>query len=149
MDITHAFVSGIEDDSDASLVRPSNWNAEHVFATTGAFIVGWDGGETVLRAGKAVDVPVVYTGTITGWTLYPDVSGSAVVDIATDTYAGYPSFTSIVASAPPTLTSAAKAQSSTLTGWTIAVTAGDILRFTLSSASTVTRLLCVVAYSRP
>jgi len=149
MDITHAFVSEIADDSDASLVRPSDWNEGHVFTTTGAFIVGWDGGGVALKSNKAVDVPIVYTGTITGWTLYPDVSGSAVVDIATDTYAGYPTFTSIVASAPPTLTSAAKATSSTLTGWTIAATAGDILRFTLSSASDVTRLLCVISYTRP
>jgi hypothetical protein len=81
--------------------------------------------------------------------MLPDQSGSAVVDIATDTYAGYPTFTSIVAAAPPTLATATKATDSTLTGWTIAVTAGDLLRFTLSSASTVTRLLCVVAYSRP
>lgn len=30
-DITHEFVSGISDGGDASLVRPSNWNANHAF----------------------------------------------------------------------------------------------------------------------
>lgn len=29
MGITHTFVSTVEDGSDASLVRPSNWNAAH------------------------------------------------------------------------------------------------------------------------
>ena len=117
--------------------------------TSGQFIAGWDGGGSALTAGGAVDIVAPFTGTLTSWTMLPDVSGSAVVGIGTDTYAGYPTFTSIVASDAPTLTSATKATGSALTGWTTAVTAGDILRFTLSSASTVTRLLCVVAYSRP
>jgi hypothetical protein len=117
--------------------------------TVGQFIAGWDGGGSALTAGKAVDIVAPFTGTITSWTLLADVSGSAVVDVATDTYADYPTSSSIVASDAPTLASAAKATGSALTGWTAAVTAGDILRFTLSSASTVTRLLCVVAYSRP
>ena len=30
--ITHAFVSGIADGVDTTLVRPSNWNANHVLA---------------------------------------------------------------------------------------------------------------------
>lgn len=30
--ITHAFVSGIADGVDTTLVRPSNWNANHVIA---------------------------------------------------------------------------------------------------------------------
>lgn len=29
---THAFVSGISDGADATLVRPSNWNADHALA---------------------------------------------------------------------------------------------------------------------
>lgn len=30
--ITHAFVSAVEDSADETLIRPSNWNAEHVIA---------------------------------------------------------------------------------------------------------------------
>ena len=30
--ITHTFVSGVADGGDASLVRPSNWNATHTFS---------------------------------------------------------------------------------------------------------------------
>ena len=32
MGIKHAFVSAIADGADATLVRPSDWNAEHVLA---------------------------------------------------------------------------------------------------------------------
>jgi hypothetical protein len=32
-DVTHPFVSGIADGGDATLVRPSNWNAAHVWPT--------------------------------------------------------------------------------------------------------------------
>jgi hypothetical protein len=34
MAITHPFVSGIADGADASLVRPSNWNAAHAGTAT-------------------------------------------------------------------------------------------------------------------
>jgi hypothetical protein len=44
----------------------------------------------------------------------------------------------ITASAKPTLTAAQNAYSTTLTGWTTAVTAGDILGFNLDSSSTIT-----------
>ena len=32
-DIVHPFVSGIADGGDATLVRPSNWNAAHIWPT--------------------------------------------------------------------------------------------------------------------
>jgi len=119
--------------------------------TVGQFIVGWDGGGAAISAGKQQDVVAPFTGTITSWTLLADVSGSAVVDIWLDTYANFPptNADSITAAAPPTLSGATKATSSSLTGWTTAVTAGDVLRFNLDSASTIEKLLLVVDYSRP
>ena len=57
MPITHAFVSGISDGADANLVRPSNWNADHVrvyaitsYSTTGSIAAG---DETVLLTAGA------------------------------------------------------------------------------------------------
>ena len=47
----------------------------------------------------------------------------------------------ITASAPPTISSATKSQDSTLTGWTTAFAAGDILAFNVNSATTKTRLM--------
>lgn len=117
---------------------------------TGQFTAIWDGGGSVLQTNKWVDIVAPYACTITGWTLFADVSGSATVDIWKDTYANFPPTVadSITASAKPTLTSAVKAASSTLTGWTTSVAAGDVLRFNLDSAASVTKLTLVVAYTR-
>lgn len=150
MGIKHAFTSGKSDGGDTSVVRPSDWNADHVINDTGQFTVGWDGAGSALTAGVMQDVVAPYPGTITSWTMTADQSGSAVVDIWKDTYANFPPTVAdtITASAKPTLTSQSKNTSSTLTGWTTTVTAGDILRFKLDSATTVTKLLLVVAYTR-
>jgi len=119
--------------------------------TSGQFIVGFDAGIFLLAAGKQQDMIVPFTGTITSWTILADVTGSAVVDIWMDTYANFaPTVAdSITAAAKPTLSNAIKATSSTLTGWTTAVSAGDVLRFNLDSVSGLHRLYLVVAYSRP
>jgi len=112
--------------------------------------VGFDGAGSVIAAGKLQDVIVPATGTITRWTLLADQSGSAVVDIWKTAFSGYPPTVTntITASAKPTLSSAVDAQSSTLTGWTTAVTAGDTLRFHIDSAATITRLLIVLDYTK-
>lgn len=72
-------------------------------------------------------------------TTLADVSGSIVIDVWKDTYANYPPTVAdtITASAKPTLSSAIKAQDSTLTGWTKTVTKGDILGFNVDSSATV------------
>lgn len=44
MEVTHEFVSEVEDDVDDTLVRPSNWNADHVINPEGLVIAtrqGW------------------------------------------------------------------------------------------------------------
>lgn len=92
------------------------------------------------------DVVVPFAATVSKATLLADASGSAVVNIWKDTYANYPPTVAdkITASAPPTLSGAAKSQDSTLTGWTTGITAGDTLRFNLDSVATCKRLtLCL------
>jgi len=58
------------------------------------------------------------------------------------TYALFPpaDIDSITASAPPTISAAQKSQDSTLTGWTTAIAAGDILAFNVDSCATITRV---------
>ena len=65
-----------------------------------------------------------------------------MIDVWKDTYANFPptSADSITGSEKPTLSSAQKNQDLTLTTWTTAVSAGDILAFNVDSASTVTRV---------
>ena len=40
--LTHTFVSAIPDGSDATVVRPSNWNAEHTLTGTISTLMGFD-----------------------------------------------------------------------------------------------------------
>ena len=101
-----------------------------------------DGSGSVLGTGLKAYVDVPYDCTIDSWSIYADQVGSAVVDVWKTDYANYPPVDgdSITASALPTLTSAIKAESSTLTGWTTSVSQGDIMGFNLDSVSTVTWL---------
>jgi hypothetical protein len=94
-----------------------------------------DGGGSVPATGSKRFRSVPYNCTITGWTILADQSGSAQITVKKSTYAGFPSTSSIVASAPPVLSSAQKATSSTLTGWTIVASQGDVLEFNLDSVS--------------
>ena len=109
---------------------------------SGSFGITIDGGGSAITTGVKGYVEMPYAGTITSWTILADQSGSAVIDLWKDTYANFPptSADTITASARPTLSSAVKGQSSTLTGWTTAVAAGDIIAFNVVSASASTRI---------
>lgn len=109
-----------------------------------------DGGGAAITGNPMADVEVPAAGTIVEWTLLADQSGSVVVDVWKDTYANFPPVVgdSIAASAKPTLSSASKATDATLTGWTTALAQGDVIRFHLDSASTITRFTLTLIYER-
>ena len=108
--------------------------------TTLTFII--DGGGEAITTGQKGHLEVPFACTIQQATMLADQTGSIVVDIWKDTFANYPpaDADSITASAQPTISSAVKSQDSTLSGWTTAVTAGDILAFNVDSCSTITRV---------
>lgn len=101
-----------------------------------------DGGGSAISTGTKGWWVCDVGGTILEWTVLADQSGSIVIDVWKDTYANFPPTVAdtITASAKPTLSTAQKNQSSTLTGWTTGVSAGDILRFNVDSAATVQRV---------
>jgi hypothetical protein len=107
-----------------------------------------DGGGSVPATGAKGFIQCPYAGTITGWTMLGDVSGSAQITVSKGTYAAFPTVSSIVASAPPKLTTAQKNTSTTLTGWTTAVAVGDILSFNLDSVLTCTRITLELQITR-
>jgi hypothetical protein len=115
-------------------------DAHHSNVITITFII--DGGGSAITTGEKGHLEVPFACTITQVTMLADQSGSIVVDIWKDTYANFPptDADSITASAPPTLSSAQKAQDSTLTGWTTSISAGDILAFNVDSCTTITRV---------
>jgi len=110
-----------------------------------------DGGGAVITTGIKQPVQIDFACTIVSATVIADQSGSIVVDIWKDTYANYPptDADSITASAPPTLSSAAKSTDSTLTGWTKAISAGDILMPNVDSITTCTWAVVILKVTRP
>jgi len=108
--------------------------------TTINFII--DGNGAAISTGVKGDVEIPFACTITQVTTLAAQSGSIVVDIWKDTYANFPPTVAdtITASAKPTLSTATKAQDSTLTGWTTSIAAGSVLRFNVDSATTVERV---------
>lgn len=109
--------------------------------TTLFFVI--DGGGSTITTGVKGDLIVDFACTIQSATLLADQSGSIVVDIWKDTYANYPATVgdTITASAKPTISGATKSQDATLTGWTTAISAGDILRFNVDSITSCQRVV--------
>lgn len=100
-----------------------------------------DGGSSTIAKGIKGDLEIPFACTISRWTLLADRSGSIRIDIWKNTYANFPPTVAntITGSAKPLISSAVKGQSSTLTGWTISINAGDILRFNVDSVATIRR----------
>lgn len=119
-------------------------SATNVIGSVGITI---DGGGSAITTGVKGYIEVPYACGIDRYTMLADQSGSAVVDIWKCTYSQFDAGAThpvtgdkITASAPPTITTATKGQSATLTGWTTNITAGDIIGFSVTSATTITRL---------
>lgn len=101
-----------------------------------------DGGGSAITTGVKGYIEIPFAMTIQGVTLLADQSGSIVVDIWKDSYANFPPLNAdtITASAVPTISTAVKSQDLTLTGWTTAVVAGDILGFNVDSITSIQRV---------
>ena len=109
------------------------------------------GGGAALAAGlHGSPVRMPFAARIRGWALTAMQTGSLALDIRVSNFAGVPAGTGarICASARPTLSSAAKAESSTLTGWTTDLAAGDYLQIEVISAATVEDATLVLALER-
>jgi hypothetical protein len=131
----------------ASVITTGTIASARLPARVGAVGLIIDGGGSVITTGVKGFVEVPFAGTITAVTVLSTdaavTSGSIVIDIWKDTYANYPPTVAdtITASAKPTLSSATKSRDTTLTGWTTAITAGDILGFKVDSVTAVTKVL--------
>jgi hypothetical protein len=111
-----------------------------------SFGITIDGAGSIISTGIQGDIQVPYSMSIDSWTLIADQTGSIVIDVWKDTYANYPATVAdtITGSAKPTISSNNKAQSSTLTGWTTTVDAGDIVRFNVDSVSILTKATLII-----
>ncbi len=110
-----------------------------------------NGNGSAPSTGVAGDVYIPEACTITASTLIGSVSGSIVLDVWAQLFtSGVPTVTqSIVASDPPTLTSAQSVQDVTLTGWTKSIAAGTWMRVHVNSASTLTWAVLTLTITVP
>ncbi len=101
-----------------------------------------DGGGSAITTGVKAYLRVPFDCSIVGAYLMADQTGSAVVDIWVDAFANFPptDADSITASAQPTISSGVSDSDETLTGWTVALSEGDVIGFNIDSASTIERL---------
>lgn len=114
------------------------------------------GGGSTITTGLKTFFSMPVTGEWKKWRIIsvdtsgPATAGEVEFDIWGDDFASYPptSADSIVAAAPPEITGGAanKAESSTLTGWTTAFTAGDCFGVEVVSVSTFTDLVLILEY---
>lgn len=101
-----------------------------------------------LTTGTKLRIPDLPAGVLTGWTMMADASGSVVIDLKKATYTGWPTTTSITASAKPTLSTAQKNTAATLTGWTTTITAGDALDVVIDSVTGLKQVTLVLRFKR-
>jgi hypothetical protein len=134
-----SFARGLLDDANAAAAI-TTLGLDNTKIATLTFVI--DGGGSTITTGVKGFLEIPFACTITRATALADQSGSIVVDVWKDTYANYPptDADSITASAPPTISSAAKSQDATLSGWTTSVAAGDVLAFNVDSATSIQRV---------
>ena len=116
-----------------------------------AIVIHINGGGSVLTTGVKLYLSVPITMTITGWDLVADQSGSIVIDVWKDTYANFPPTVAdtIAGSEKPTLASVQKNQDTSLSSWTTAITAGDVLGFNIDSITTCTWITLTLRCTAP
>ena len=109
-----------------------------------------DGGGSAITTGVKAYVRVPFDCTVTSWDIVSDVSGSIVLDIWKDSYANFPPTVAdtIAGSEKPTLSSAQKNQDTSLSTWTVDLTAGEWLAVNVDSAATVTRVTLSLQVNR-
>ena len=119
-------------------------SGEPAWATGGASGNGavgatFDGGGAALTPGVFTDVFVPFNCTIVGATLLADTTGNLVVSVLADPYASFPPTTDLAPTTPPTISGSDKSQDTTLSGWSTAIAAGDVVRLGVVSCSSITR----------
>lgn len=103
-----------------------------------------DGGGAEISTGtKNVFIRISSDITLTGWDIVADQTGSIVVDFWKDTYANFPPDVSdtFAGAEKPTLSSAIKAQDTSLSSMTTSLSAGDYIEVNVESVTDVTKVI--------
>ncbi len=110
-------------------------------AVTQACVEGFfDGTGQAITTNIFLNVEVPFAGTITRWTLVSDQSTTSTVDVYKSNAALPTVANKITSSAPPSISAATYASSTTLTGWTTSVAARDVIQFIVTANNNAQRL---------
>jgi len=125
----------------------------HTHSAPGSVQVVIDGGGSTITTGIKMDVYIPFGLTWTGWTAMANQSGAIQVDLWRDSYFNFPPVDgdSITGSAPIAILATnnkAFGNASTMTGWSLAMLGGDVLRFNVDSATSIQRVTISLTYSR-
>ena len=96
-----------------------------------------DNGTSAVTTGNKTFITIPYNCTITGWSLLSNTSGNLSITISTSTVGTFPTLTTISGVTPPELSNSQVASNYSLTGWSTALTAGEILVATVTGTPTV------------
>ena len=107
-----------------------------------------EGGGSAITTGVKGYVVVPYGATITGWYLIGAPSGSLVVDVWKAAGAIPTVANTIAGSEKPTLSSAQLANNTSLSSWTTAVSASDVIGFNVDSCSGCTWASLVIVVTK-
>ena len=128
----------------------TNWQT---YADVARYTVGVtvDGAGSAISTGQKGYRSIMVAGTIVQARLLADQNGDVVFDVWKDIFANYPPVVAdtITAAAKPTLSTADSFEDTTLTGWTTAVAAGDVLGFNVDSAATIERVVLELEITVP
>ena len=113
-------------------------------------VVTLDGLGNAITTGVKGYVSRPYNFKIVGWVILADASGSIVIDVWKDTLGNFPPTVAdtITGTEKPTLSSQTNNTDTSLTSWTTAYTAGDVLGFNVDSATTVTKVTLILNIKR-
>lgn len=90
---------------------------------------------SVVSGAQSINIASQVTGTIIGWRIITDIATTASLDVWKLNGANPNVANTIVAAAPPIITAATYAASTTLTGWTTAIAVGDVFELNVDSNS--------------
>lgn len=132
------------DDADAAAQRVTVGLSTFAVQFTIAGVGG------IITTGVKGDITFPFACTLTSVQLLGDQTGSIVIDLWKDTYANFPPTVAntITASAKPTISATNKSLDTTLTGWTVSIAAGDIIRASVDSITSLQRVHMLLTFTR-
>lgn len=98
-----------------------------------------DSGSIAMLPGDKGTISIDVNGTIENLTIFSDQVGNLTLDILKSDFDTFPTFTSIVGGVYPSFTNDQKVRDDNLTGWTTAISAGDVIKFQVIGVSDINR----------